>query len=121
MPIEEIGCCGAYCGTCRAYHEACRGCKIGYDNGERDIQKARCRIKVCCVTRKHPSCADCPEFADCPTLGEFHAKKGYKYGKYRQALEYIRANGYKAFLTVADGWTGACGKYPPKTEERKRT
>ena len=23
---EEIGCCGAYCGTCREYLKTCKGC-----------------------------------------------------------------------------------------------
>jgi hypothetical protein len=119
MPIEEIGCCGAYCGTCHAYRESCKGCKIGYDTGQRDIRKARCQIKVCCVTRKHSSCVDCGEFGDCPTLCGFHAKNGYKYGKYRQALEYIRKHGYAAFLTVADKWTGAYGRYPPQADDRR--
>ena len=113
MAIEEIGCCGAYCRTCRAYGNPCKGCKAGYDTGERDIEKARCQIKVCCVTRKHSTCAGCADFGDCPTLGGFYAKSGYKYGKYRQALEYIRTKGYVAFLTVAVKWTGAYGRYPP--------
>ena len=29
----------------------CKGCKIGYDTGERDIAKAKCAMKVCCVRR----------------------------------------------------------------------
>ena len=28
---EEIGCCGAYCGTCREYRKTCKGCKTRYD------------------------------------------------------------------------------------------
>lgn len=112
MSIEEVGCCGAYCGTCRAYGASCKSCTLGYSSGERDIRKARCKIKVCCVAREHATCADCVAFEDCPTLGQFHAKTGHKYGKYRQALEYIRAKGYGAFLNVAAKWTNAYGRYP---------
>jgi hypothetical protein len=117
MSIQEIGCCGAYCRTCRAYRSPCGGCTSGYASGERDIRKARCQVKVCCVTRGQPTCADCPEFDDCRILGAFHAKNGYKYGKYRQALIFIRKNGHSAFVTVADKWTGACGKYPRQAGE----
>jgi hypothetical protein len=36
-----IGCCGAYCKTCKPFIEgACKGCKIGFDTGERGINKA---------------------------------------------------------------------------------
>ncbi len=112
MSLREIGCCGAYCRTCRALREqACKGCKLGYDTGERDIDRARCRIKVCCVTKGHTSCADCPDLSGCPTLAEFHGKKGYKYGKYRQAIDFIKQNGYPGFLKIADTWTNAYGKY----------
>lgn len=42
MSIEEIGCCGAYCGTCRELKEhLCRGGKLGHKTGERDISKAK--------------------------------------------------------------------------------
>ena len=27
---EEIGCCGAYYGTCREFEKTCKGCKTGY-------------------------------------------------------------------------------------------
>ena len=37
---------------------------------------------------------------------------GYKYGKYKQALEFIRAHGHAAFLNAAEHWTGAYGRYP---------
>jgi hypothetical protein len=119
MSLREIGCCGAYCTTCRAYKVACRGCKIGYELGERDIAKARCKIKLCCISRQLETCADCSEYVACEVLGAFHGKVGYKYGKYRQALEYIREHGYEAFLVVADCWTGAYGKYLPPGRETK--
>ncbi|MCK9306724.1 MAG: hypothetical protein CVV31_01940 [Methanomicrobiales archaeon HGW-Methanomicrobiales-2] len=112
MSLTDIGCCGAYCGTCRALKEqACKGCKIGYDTGERDLGKARCRIKICCVHRGYISCADCPDLRTCGILGEFYGKNGYKYKKYQQAVEFIAQNGYPAFLEVADTWTNVYGRY----------
>lgn len=27
---EEIGCCSAYCKTCRELEKTCKGCKQGY-------------------------------------------------------------------------------------------
>ena len=119
VSLKEIGCCGAYCRTCRVYRVACRGCKVGYDTGERDIAKARCKVKLCCLSRRLETCADCPQFSVCGTLGAFHDKSGHKYGKYRQALDYVRQNGYETFLVVADRWTGACGRYPPPSREAK--
>lgn len=112
MSIREIGCCGAYCGTCRTHVEGqCAGCKRGYENGERDIRKARCAIKRCCMEKGHATCADCADYEACPTVGAFHNKNGYKYGKYKQAVAYIRAYGYDRFLKIADTWKNACGKY----------
>jgi hypothetical protein len=119
MSLKEIGCCGAYCRTCRAYGVACKGCKIGYDTGERDIAKARCKIKLCCLSRQLETCADCSQYMVCRVLAALYAKSGYKYGKYRQALDYVRENGYEAFLVVAGRWTGAYGKYPPPSGETK--
>ena len=112
MSVEEIGCCGAYCRTCRVFKEKmCLGCKLGYRSGERDISKAKCKMKVCCMGKGYSSCADCGEYSSCDTIQGFFAKNGYKYRKYKEALEYIRANGYDKFLDVADGWGGAYGKY----------
>ncbi len=111
MSKEEIGCCGAYCGTCKAYNKPCKGCKIGYGDGGRNIDKAKCAIKVCCVKRGYLSCADCAEIEVCLILNGFYNKSGYKYGKYKQAVQYIRRNGYDAFLKIADKWTNAAGKY----------
>lgn len=112
MGIEEIGCCGAYCGTCPVIKEnMCRGCKPGYLTGERDIHKAKCKMKVCCINHGHPTCADCAEYDTCAVLQEFFGKNGYKYRKYHQALDYIRANGYERFIAVADGWKIQYGKY----------
>jgi hypothetical protein len=69
MSIMEIGCCGAYCGKCKVLKEQMwKGCKLGYDNKERDLSKAKCRIKVCCISRNYRSCADCPEIEKCQTI-----------------------------------------------------
>jgi len=115
MTILEIGCCGAYCKTCRASTTGaqCRGCKLGYATGERDITKARCRIKLCCF-RDHglETCADCADYPACDIIRGYHDKNGTKYGKYRQTLDFIQAQGYTEFIRVADGWTGPYGKIP---------
>jgi hypothetical protein len=108
-----IGCCGAYCKTCKPFTEGfCKGCKIGFDTGERDIEKAKCKIKVCCFKdRKHDTCADCPDLDTCFIIGNWFSKKGYKYQKYRQAIEFIKENGYQAFISIADTWKNAYGRY----------
>ena len=114
MTIREIGCCGAYCRTCRAYTSGgnCLGCKLGYDTDGRDINKAKCKIKLCCFRdRGLETCADCPEYNSCDIINGLYNKNGYKYSKYRQATEYIRINGYKKFIAIADRWKGPYGKY----------
>lgn len=107
-----IGCCGAYCGTCRVLAGGqCRGCKLGYGEGGRDISRARCGMKACCFgERGLETCADCPDFDSCQTIQGFFGKKGYKYGRYRQSLEFIRERGYRDFLKAARGWKGAYGR-----------
>jgi len=113
MSVREIGCCGAYCRTCRAAASGanCRGCKLGYETGARDINKAKCKIKVCCFKdRGFETCADCPDFLSCEIVHGLYKHPGYKYGKYRQSIEFIRNNGYREFLKIADGWKGPYGK-----------
>ena len=113
-PVTFIGCCGAYCRTCRAFLDGpCKGCKLGYADGSRDLAKAKCRMKVCCLGRDLETCANCPELHACETMAVFFNKKGYKYRKYREAIEFIRAHGYPAFLTQADAWRGAYGRLVP--------
>jgi len=115
VSLIEIGCCAAYCGTCLALTDGtCRGCRIGYENGERDIDKARCKMKVCCIKRLETAhtCADCPDCLSCETLQSLYRKNGYKYRKYRQSMEFIRAHGYERFLEAADKWKGAYGRLP---------
>jgi hypothetical protein len=117
VAIKEIGCCGAYCKTCMEQQKAkypnertCLGCKLGYESGERDISKAKCKIKVCCFReRQLEICADCPDYP-CEILEEFWSKKGWKYKQYKKQLDFIRQNGYEAFLSQADNWKGAHGK-----------
>ncbi len=110
MSKDGIGCCGAYCDSCKVYLNPCKGCKIGYSTGERDIEKAKCAIKVCCMKREFISCADCTENQNCLLLHVFYKKNGYKYGKYKQSLEYIKEHGYSAFCEIADKWNNATGK-----------
>ena len=112
MSIEELGCCGAYCRTCPGFRDGpCRGCKLGYESGERDLSKARCKIKVCCMTKGFNSCADCSQYNSCDSLQGFYRKNGYKYGKYREATEFIRAKGYAHFIRIAEAWKAQYGKY----------
>lgn len=110
--VEDIGCCGAFCGTCPVIAQgACKGCKTGYSDGERDLAKARCKMKKCCLSKAQETCADCRDYSECAILGEFFGKKGYKYVKYREALDFIRANGYEAFLKKTEGWSVQYGRY----------
>lgn len=112
MSILEIGCCGAYCATCKVFlAKACAGCKLGYEEGGRDLCLAKCQIKVCCIQKTQSTCADCKEYESCAKLQNFYGKNGYKYGKYRQATEHIKSNGYTSFLEIADTWKNAYGKY----------
>lgn len=111
-PKTFIGCCGAYCRTCKPFTGGiCQGCKQGYDTGRRDIDRARCRIKLCCFRdRGFTTCADCPDLETCGLIGAWFAKKGHKYGRYRQSILFIRQRGYPEFLGRAEQWKGACGK-----------
>ena len=107
------GCCGAYCRTCKPFLDrACKVCKIGFDTGERNINNAKCKIKLCCFRDKNlDTCADCTEIETCNILGEWYSKDGYKYRKYKEAVYYIRKNGYENFFEIADKWKNAYGKY----------
>jgi len=112
-PGRYIGCCGAYCSTCKPYVTGfCKGCKLGYDSGGRDISISKCKIKLCCFRdRNLETCADCPEMESCSIIGNLYAQNGYKYKKCRQAVEFIRNNGYGEFIRIAGQWKGAYGKY----------
>ncbi|MBN2065860.1 MAG: DUF3795 domain-containing protein [Candidatus Thermoplasmatota archaeon] len=109
--MRYIGCCGAYCKTCPPYNDGyCKGCKQGYENGERNIDAAKCKMKVCCIKEKKiETCADCTDYNTCTILHEFQTKNGYKYKKYKQSLEFIRTHGYKEFLKKTKDWKHAYG------------
>ena len=111
MSITEIGCCGAYCGACPEFrNNICRGCKLGYENKERDINRAKCKIKLCCFRDKEfETCADCSDFDSCVVIQDWN-KKGHKYKKYKQSIEFIKINGYTKFIKIADKWKGCYGK-----------
>ena len=112
MSILEIGCCGAYCKTCKAFcNDKCQGFKVGYQDGSRDIKKAKCKMKVCCIEKGLNSCADCEKYDTCETIQGFYSKNGYKYKKYREATLFIRESGYRRFLEISDSWNNQYGKY----------
>jgi len=113
--IALVGCCGAYCGPCLTVNGAiCKGCKLGYDTGIRDLNNARCAIKRCCLLEKKiDTCADCPDYEDCRTIRGLFEKNGYKYGRYKESIEFIRQNGYPAFITAARSWKRAYGRLKP--------
>ena len=79
---EKIGCCGAYCKTCREFEKTCKCYKPGYPDGSRDLSRAKCRMKKCCLTRGNITCVDCAEYESCETVQPFFNYLGYKYGKY---------------------------------------
>ncbi len=107
-----LGCCGAYCKTCGAFTgHYCKGCKTGYGDKSRDLSKAKCTMKVCCLTKGYMSCADCKTLDACDTMQSFFSKKSYKYGKYKEAIYYIREHGYAHFFAIANSWKMQYGKY----------
>ncbi|MFA5014386.1 MAG: DUF3795 domain-containing protein [Actinomycetota bacterium] len=112
LTIRFIGCCGAYCKTCKVLIEGfCKGCKLGYDEGRREINKAKCNMKVCCFKEKKlETYAVCPDYPGCKIINDFYDKNGLKYKKYKQAIEFIRKNGYSKFIKLANDWKGAYGK-----------
>lgn len=109
--MTQIGCCGTYCKTCREYKTACKGCQDGYLDGTRDLSKARCKIKICCISKAYACCAECHNLDVCPTIQGFY-EKGYKYKRYRRSKEFIREHGYTVFSRIAEDWESAYGKLP---------
>lgn len=69
-------------------------------------------MKVCCITKGFSTCADCKELETCGDLQSFFSKNAYKYGKYKEAIQYIRESGYKKFFVFANLWKMQYGKYP---------
>jgi hypothetical protein len=110
--INYVGCCGTFCKTCKPFIDGyCKGCKLGYDKKERDINKAKCKIKVCCLKEKKlETCADCSDFSSCNIIKSYHDKSGYKYKKYKQSIEFIIKYGYPKFIKIAEKWKGPYGK-----------
>lgn len=107
-----LGCCGAYCKTCKLLAEKyCKGCKIGYSDKSRDLSKAKCKMKICCISKGLISCADCKIFEACEILQTFFNKKGYKYKKYKEAIYFIKSHGYNKFFDIANNWNMQYGKY----------
>ena len=89
----------------------CRGCKLGYSTGERDINKAKCRIKLCCFRdKKLETCADCNDFNVCDVIDNFQDKSGKKHRKYKETIRFIIDNGYDKFKEKADKWNGPYGR-----------
>ena len=105
------------CKTCREFEKTCKGCKQRYLDGSRDLSRAKCRMKKCCLTKGRITCVDCAEYESCETAHAFLNHPGYKYSKYKQALEFIRAHDYAAFLKAAEHWKNAYGKYPEQDPE----
>jgi len=82
---------------------------LGYDNGERDINRAKCKIKLCCFReRKLETCADCPDYSSCRLIQKRF--KGYKLRKCLQLIEFIRKNGYARYIETARNWKNYSGK-----------
>ncbi len=110
--VEYIACCGCYCNTCKAFtSDNCRGCKLGYDNNERDIKKAKCRIKLCCLTNKIlKTCADCNELDQCQIIPSKFKPGTRDYKKCIESLKYINRYGYDNFLEKAKNWKNHFGK-----------
>lgn len=111
-PIKYIGCCGVYCKTCKPFRDGfCKGCRLGYDDSKRDINKAKCIIKLCCMKDKeYETCAECAEFHSCENIKTKFGKEKYNFRKCKQCLEFIRENGYSEFIEVAKNWKGPYGK-----------
>ncbi len=56
-------------------------------------------MKICCYENKQlQTCADYREYASCLIIHEWFNKKGYKYKKYKESVEFIRKSGYDKFL-----------------------
>lgn len=56
------------------------------------------------------TCADCSKLNDCQIINEWYDHAGYKYKKYKEAIQFIRKRGYSEFIRFADEWEGAYGK-----------
>ena len=77
-----MGCWAAYCKPCREFEKTYKGCTLGYLDGSRDLSRAKCKAKKCCLTRERISCGDCEEYDGFETIKSFINHAVYKYGKY---------------------------------------
>ena len=91
--------------------KAARAASRGILDGSRDLSRAKCRMKKCCLTKGYITCGDCEEYEHCETIQSFINHPGYKYSKYKQALEFIHAYDYVAFMKAAENCENAYGKY----------
>jgi hypothetical protein len=110
---EYIGCCGAYCKTCRSLtREKCKGCKLGFNDGDRNINRTRCNIKKCCFRdNKFETCADCQKLDSCNHMENWYKKEQGKYRSYKKFLDYIKENGYSKFIKTAESWKNWFGEF----------
>jgi hypothetical protein len=113
---EYIGCCGAYCKTCRSFiREKCNGCKIGFDTKERNINMSRCKVKLCCFRDyKFDTCADCTKLNSCNIMEKWYKKNGGKYSMYKKLLEFIKDTGYSKYISIANNWKREFGEINEK-------
>ena len=86
----------------------CKGCKQGYLDGSRELSRAKCKMKECCLTKGNITCRDCEEYDCCEIIQSFLNYPGYKYGRYKQAPEYMCPQSRR--LPKCGG--SVCGKYP---------
>jgi hypothetical protein len=115
-PKEYIGCCGTYCATCKPFVDGfCKGCRLGYKEGERDINRAKCKIKLCCMREKEfDTCAECEEYSLCEKIIVKFGKEKYNHKKCMQCLDYISEHGFSVFIENAEKWKGPYGRLEGK-------
>jgi len=76
------------------------------------MNRIRCEMKKCCFKeKKYKTCADCEKYPSCTIIQGFYDKKGYKYKKYKESIEFIRQNGYDSFYTKAEKWNNVYGRF----------
>lgn len=109
---DYVTCCGCYCKTCKPYIDGfCKGCKLGYRAGERDINKAKCKIKICCFKgKKLETCADCESVSNCEIFNNRFKVGTRDNERLQEALKYIKDHGYDKFIEKAKKWTSYAGK-----------
>ena len=111
-PENYISCCGFYCKTCKVYKTSyCKGCKLGYETNKRDINKAKCNIKLCCYKDKQLiTCAECKNFEDCEVVKARFKPGTYENKKCIEQLNFIKKNGCASFIEIANSWKNHYGR-----------